>query len=77
MLLISSIWVKINKLYRLKSELFSYIVLFTIFTWKVWAEEVGNIDRGLLLSQLLTKMLCLIFLMSFDDGLKLNKLMNP
>ena len=61
MLLISSIWVKINKLYRLKSELFSYIVLFTIFTWKVWAEEVGNIDRGLLLSQLLTKMLCLIF----------------
>ena len=46
MLLISSIWVKINKLYRLKSELFSYIVLFTIFTWKVWAEEVGNIDRG-------------------------------
>ena len=77
MLLISSIWVKINKLYRLKLELFSYIVLFTIFTWKVWAEEVGNIDRGLLLSQLLTKMLCLIFLMSFDDGLKLNKLMNP
>ena len=43
MLLISSIWVKINKLYRLKSELFSYIVFFTIFTLKVWAEEVGNI----------------------------------